>query len=95
MHLNQNYVMSDAAYTESGKKQDLEEIDASGLDRGSPPFFAQWEFAELHPDGLQTLSFAGDLPDWLYWIKALGALLPQCTCEDLTPQLLEEVLLEA
>ena len=26
MHLNQNYVMSDAAYTESGKKQDLEEI---------------------------------------------------------------------
>lgn len=26
MHLNQNYVMSDAAYTESGKKQDMEEI---------------------------------------------------------------------
>ena len=26
MHLNQNYVMSDAAYTESGKKQYLEEI---------------------------------------------------------------------
>ena len=27
MQLNQNYVMSEAAYTESGKKKDIEHIE--------------------------------------------------------------------
>ena len=31
MQLNQNYVMSEAAYTESGKKKDVEKIEQ--LDR--------------------------------------------------------------